>query len=325
MTISWAVAGTGGIAARFARALTQVPDARLVAVASRTERAGAAFAAEHGIPAHHVGLEPLLSDPSVDVVYLASPHSEHLPQALLALAAGKHVLVEKPMALSAGQVARMVELAAARGSFLMEAMWSRFLPSYVRLRELVGEGAIGDVRSVQADVGFVAPFVPEHRIYRPELGGGVLLDVGTYPVQLALMLLGRPDTVTATATLGPTGVDHDDVVTLGWDEGRTAAVRCSLIADLSGAARVVGSLGSIELAAPHLATESLTVVRPGEADEVLALPVVGDGLRYEVEEVHRCVRAGELQSAVMSWDDSLALASTLDRVRDAIGLRFPGE
>jgi predicted dehydrogenase len=312
----WGIAGTGQIAGRFALALRDLPGARLVRVASRdAERAGSFAAA-------HVGAVPgtwpeLLADPAVEVVYVASPHSAHCEQAVEALAAGKHVLVEKPMALSLEQVRRMVDTASEHDRFLMEAMWTRFLPSYRRLRELVAQDAIGRVVSVEAELGFAAPFDPEHRLYRRDLGGGALLDIGTYPLQLALLLLGRPTEVRATAVLGPTEVDHDTTVELVFD-GATAHLRCSIAADLPGTSSVVGERGRIELAAPVWAPESL-VVDGARYD----LPVVGNGLGHQAAEVHRCLLAGELQSPGMSWDDSLLLAETLDRVRSLIGLSFP--
>jgi predicted dehydrogenase len=201
----------------------------------------------------------------------------------------------------------------------MEAMWTRFLPSYLRLRELVGQGAIGRVVSVEAEVGFAAPFDPEHRLYRRDLGGGALLDIGTYPLQLALLLLGRPTEVRATASLGPTGVDHDTTVDLAF-EGATARLRCSIVADLPGTSSVVGERGRIDLAAPVWAPESLVV--DGTRVE---LPLFGDGFTHQVAEVHRCLLAGELESPGMSWDDSLLLAETLDEVRSLIGVSYPGE
>jgi predicted dehydrogenase len=314
----WGIAGTGQIAGRFALALRDVPDARLVRVASRDAARAGSFAARHGNPLPGTWPE-LLRDPAVEVVYVASPHSAHCAQAVEALAAGKHVLVEKPMALSQAEVRRMVDTAAEHDRFLMEAMWTRFLPSYQRLRGLVAQDAIGRVVSVEAELGFVAPFDPDHRLYRRDLGGGALLDIGTYPLQLALLLLGRPAEVRATATLGPTGVDHDTTVELGFD-GATARLRCSIVADLPGTSSVVGERGRVELAAPVWAPESLVV-----DGTRLDLPVVGNGLGHQVEEVHRCLSAGELQSPGMSWDDSLLLAETLDQVRSLIGLAYPGE
>ncbi len=322
MSIRWGIVGTGGIAGQMATALTRVPDAELVAVASRTAEGAAAFALQHAVPRPYTGLEPLLADPDVDVVYLASPHSEHCPQALLALGAGKNVLVEKPCSLSLAQTTAMVDAAAVAGVFLMEAMWTRFLPAFVRLRALLAAGTLGQLLSVDAAVGFAAPFVPEHRVYRPELGGGALLDLGVYPLQLAL-LLGQPSTVSATAQLGPTRVDHDTEVRLTFADGSAARTRCSLLEDLPGTARITGTDGWLELAGPSYAPESLAYQRLSEPVVKEDLPFGGDGLRFQVHEVHRCLDAGLRESDVMPWRDSLLLADTLDRVRHDIGLVYP--
>lgn len=263
-------------------------------------------------------LEELVADPAVDVVYIASPHSEHHAQALVALRAGKHVLVEKPLALSLLQCSEMVTAARDGGLFLMEALWSRFLPAYARLRELLEDGALGTVVSVESSLGFLAPFDPTHRIYRKDLGGGVLLDMGVYPVALAELVLGAPTSISAAATLGPTGVDHDTVVDLRYGEGGWARAHSSLLADLPGTSRITGERGWVELPAPVYAPEALVL-----DGRVLELPSGGDGLRYQAIEVQRCLTAGLQESPVMSWADSLSLAGTLDEARRQIGLVYP--
>jgi predicted dehydrogenase len=313
----WGIAGTGSIATRFAHALRRVPDAHLGAVGSRTPARAQEFASALDVPVAHGSFEELVADGAVDVLYLASPHSEHHRQAVLALTAGKHVLVEKPMALSARQVQEMVAAARAGGGFLMEAMWTRFLPAYVRLRELLGEGLLGPLSRVESALGFAAPYDPTHRIYRPDLGGGVLLDMGVYPLQLAQLVLGEPTGVRATATLGPSGVDHDTVVDLTY-AAASARLHSSLLTDLEDRSRVEADRGALELLGPVYAPEALAW-----DGHVTELPIGGDGLRYEALEVHRCLAAGLQQSPVMSWADSLLLAQTVDEVRGQIGLTYP--
>ena len=315
--IAWGIAGTGSIATRFVQALGRLPDAHVHAVGSRSLDRARDFADQHAIPAPYGSLEELVADPAVEVVYIASPHSEHHPQALVALRAGKHVLVEKPLALSRAQCAEMVTAAGERGLFLMEALWSRFLPSYVRLQQLIDSDVLGPIIDVQSSLGFAAPFDPTHRIYRKDLGGGVLLDMGVYPVALAELVLGPPRTVAATATLCPTGVDTDTVVDLGYD-GSAARAHSSLIQDLPGSSRITGERGWLDLPSPVYAPEAL--VLNGQS---LELPIGGDGLRYQAVEVHRCLAAGLQQSPVMSWTHSLSLAGTLDEVRRQIGLVYP--
>jgi predicted dehydrogenase len=327
--IRWGISSTGTVARSFAQALARVPDAELVAVGSRTQERARAFADEYGAQCGYGSLEALLADPAVDVVYIASPHSEHCREALQVVAAGKHVLVEKPFGLCAAEAQAVFDAAAAAGVFVMEALWSRFLPAHVRLRELVTEGAIGKVRAVDASFGFPFPDRPEHRLLAPELGGGALLDLGIYPVNTAMQLLGVPDDVTATAVLGPTGVDVNTAVALRFPGGAVATARCSLTALDPCTARVIGTEGFIELPAPqhcpeHLVLRTLRHYRenPGPGEHI-DLPTGGDGLRFQVHEVHDCLRRGVQQSEVMSWQHTLDLMTTLDRARACFGLEYP--
>ena len=326
--IRWGISSTGVIARDFAKALARVPDAELVAVRSRTQERAEAFAAEHGVKRAHGSMEALLADPDVDIVYIASPHSEHCREALEVVAAGKHVLVEKPFGLSAAEARLVFDAAAVAGVFVMEALWSRFLPAHVRLRELVAEGAIGEVRVVDASFGFPFPDRPEHRLLARELGGGALLDLGIYSVNTAMQLLGPPEDVTATAVIGPTGVDVNTAVALRFPGGAVATARCSLTALDPCTARVIGTEGIIELPAlqhcpDHLLLRTLAHYRqePGSGERI-DLPVGGDGLRYQVHEVHDCLRRGVQQSDVMSWQHTLDLMTTLDRARACIGLEY---
>jgi len=327
--VRWGISGTGRIAIDFTKALARVPDARLLGVSSRSQERANAFAAQHGIARSYGSLEALLADPDIDIVYVASPHSEHCREALQVVGAGKHVLVEKPFGLSAAEAHRVFAAAATSGVFVMEALWSRFLPAHVRLRELVAQGAIGEVRCVEASFGFPFPDQPEHRLLNPALGGGALLDLGIYSVNTALQLLGPPDDVVATATFGPTGVDVNTAVALRFPGGAVATARCSLTALDPCTARVIGSEGFIDLPGPQHCPEYLTLRTPrhyrdGSTDgERIDLPVNGDGLRYQVQEVHDCLRRGVQQSTVMSWQHTLDLMTTLDRARTCIGLEYP--
>jgi predicted dehydrogenase len=323
--VKWGICSTGWIAHEFARALTRVPSARLVAIGSRSRDRADAFAAEHGVARAHASLEALLADDDVDVVYVASPQSEHRRDAVLAAEAGKHVLVEKPFALSAAEAQEVFDAAAANGVFAMEAMWSRFVPAHVRLRELVAAGVIGDVLSIDASFGFPLQHDPDHRLHRLELGGGALLDLGVYPVNTALQLLGPPVDVVATAAFGPTGVDVHTAVAMRFDAGAIATARCSLSASDLCTARVIGSKGLIEIPHMHFAPEYLDVRRffSGLGDERIHLPIGDDGLRYQVHEVHACLEQGLQQSKVMSWQHTIDLMTVLDRARACIGLTFP--
>lgn len=322
--IRWGIGSTGGIANAFAHGLSLVADAEVVAVASRSQEAADRFADAHAIPHRHGSYEAMASDDDVDVVYIGTPHSRHCDDTLLYLAAGKHVLCEKPFAINRAQVTAMVDAAQARGLFLMEAIWSRFLPAYVELRRLLAEGSIGELRIVEGSFGFVAPFVPAHRLFARELGGGALLDVGLYPVQLVHMLLGPPDAVAAVATLGETGVDEQVAVLMRYDDGPLGVALAAIRTDLATTARVAGTTGVIGLPSRLHCPAYLDVQRGTEVERI-ATPMEGNGLHYQAEEVHRCLRAGLTESAVMPLADSCAIASTLDRARAQIGLRYPGE
>jgi predicted dehydrogenase len=335
----WGIAGTGMIAREFARDLALVPDAELVAVGSRGAASAAAFGDEFGVPRRHGSYEALAHDPDVDLVYVASPHPAHLAHTLLFLGAGKHVLCEKPLALNAAEAGEMAAAAAAAGRLLMEAVWSRFTPGYRALLDLIERGEIGDVLLVEAEFGFRAPFDPAHRLFDPALGGGSMLDIGIYPVQLAHLLLGAPDGVTAAGIVGATGVDEHVVAVLRYDAGALAVATSSLRADLPGAARITGTRGSLtfpsSMWAPAvlLARTPAAPTRIGGSTDVggsagvrrIETPLAGIGLHYQVRHVHDRLRAGHLDSDVMPPAESVRIATTLDRVRAVLGVRYPGE
>lgn len=324
-SVRWGIAATGGIAHSFAEGLSQLPDADLVAVASRSQERADAFGDEFDVARRHGSYEALASDDDVDVVYVATPASRHHADALLFLDAGKAVLCEKPFALNEAQAAQMIAAAADRGVFLMEAMWSRFLPSYVTLGEVIAAGRIGEVRLVEANFGWRAPTVdPTNRHFDLALGGGGLLDLGVYPVQLCSLLLGEPDSVAATGHIGETGVDEQVAAVLGHQHGAVGIVTAALRTNLTCAARIAGTEGVIDLPAFMHCPVSLTI-STADGVETLERPIEGQGLRFQVEEVHACLREGRMQSSVMSHDETLSIMRTLDRIRADIGLRFPVE
>ncbi len=311
----WGIAATGAIAGSFATGLAETEDAELAAVASRTTERAQAFADEHGFARAHGSYEALAEDPEVDVVYVASPQNRHCDDTLLFLEGGKHVLCEKPFAMTPAEGERMVAAAQDRGLFLMEAMWTRFLPAYVTLRELLDEGRIGEVQLVEADFGFSLPFDPDHRLFDPERGGGALLDLGVYPVQLARFVLGPPDRVAAAGHIGATGVDEAVGAVLHHPGGHLAVVKTAITMQMTCTARIAGTAGSIELPAFMHCPGALTVVSPVGEREELVRPIEGQGLRYQVPEVHRCVAEGRLESDVMPHAETLGILETLDEIR----------
>ena len=321
--IRWGIAATGNIAHSFATGLNQLDDAVIAAVGSRSLERAEGFAAEMGADRAHGSYEDLAADDGVDVVYVASPHSRHEADTRLFLEAGRHVLCEKPMALDRRQVERMVGAARERGLFLMEAMWSRFLPAWQLVRQLVDEGRIGDILLVQAELGFRRPLDPEHRLFAPALGGGAILDLGVYPVSFTSFLLGTPDAVVADGHIGETAVDELFAAVLHHPGGQLGVVSGALRAALSSTVRVTGTDGWLRLPAMM---HSPTYVDVGDASggrERIEAPYEGEGLRYQAVEVHRCLREGLTESPVMPLDETLAIAGTLDRIRAAVGMAYP--
>ena len=325
--IRWGIVGTGGIASKFAEDLKLLPDAELVAVSSRGQGSADAFGDRFDIPHRHIGHEALAADPQVDAVYVAVPHTGHRDAGLAAIASGKAVLVEKPFTLNAAEAEQMITAARAAGTFLMEAMWVRFLPHYVHVRELLAEGRIGEVRAVVSDRGETLSTDPLHRINNPELGGGALLDLGIYPISFASMVTGGrlPVHVEAVGRFTETGVDAQSSMVFEYENGAHAAISTSLDARGANRASITGTEGHIILTRPWARTCPVEVILNDDTVYATTLPHEGIGLRHQAAEVGRCLRAGELESPVIPLDETLAVMRTLDLVRERIGLRYPGE
>ncbi|RDG39321.1 Gfo/Idh/MocA family protein [Streptomyces corynorhini] len=321
--VRWGVLATGGIAERFTADVRELPDAEIVAVASRSEASAKEFAERFGIPRAYGEWAGLMADEEVDVVYVATPHSAHRAAAGLALAAGKPVLCEKAFTLNAREAGELVALARERDLFLMEAMWMYCNPVVLRLAELVRDGAIGEIRTVQADFGLQGPFDAGHRLRDPALGGGAVLDLGVYPVSFAHLLLGEPDRVQAEALLSPEGVDLNTGMLLGWDSGATALLTCSVTAGTPVTATVTGTKGRIDVPSGFFGTERFVLRREGAEPEEYTADGGLRGLQYEAAEVMRCLRAGETESALVPLEGTLAVMRTLDAVRERVGVRYP--
>ncbi|GMA30058.1 Gfo/Idh/MocA family protein [Litorihabitans aurantiacus] len=318
-SLRWGVLGPGRIAAEIARDLDHVAHAEIVAVGSRDEGRARAFAAEHAPRARaHGSYAALLADDEVDVVHIATPHAQHARHACAAIAAGRGVLVEKAFAATAAGAHRVADEARAAGTFAMEAMWTRFLPAVVRLRDLVADGAIGEVRAVTSEMGWPLPGSSVDD--EPAAGRGALLDLAVYGISLAQMLLGAPTQVRATGTLTAGGTDSHVGAVVGFAGGSTASVLASRTTPMPGVARVYGSRGWIDLDAPFHGTDGFVLHRDG-ADPVREHhPARGRGYAHELEEVAACVRAGRTESSVMPLADTLAVQGVLQDVADQIGL-----
>ena len=257
-------------------------------------------------------------------MYVATPHTLHEQHALLYLAGGKAVLVEKPFAVNETQALRMIDAARANGLFLMEAMWSRFLPSYIRLIELLDQGVIGAVQMVDGNLGYQTPRDQAAPKFDPELAGGSLLDLGVYPTQLCSLVLGRPDGVVAQGHVGETRVDEQAAAVLHHPTGALGVIRSSIISTLTCAAQIYGTEGSIELPAFMHCPQHLTITRAGRSEQV-DCPNEGNGLQYEATHVQDCLRGGMTESPVMALDETRSIMRTLDVIRERIGLAYPGE
>lgn len=321
--LRWGVLGAGLIAGLFVADL-RTAGLTVAAVGSRTLPSAAAFAAEHALSRVHASYAALCEDPDVDIVYVATPNVLHRENALQAIAAGKHVLVEKPFAMDRTQAREIVDAARATGVVVMEAMWTRFLPHMARVRELVRTGSLGDVRTVTADHDQRLSADPTHRINDLALGGGALLDLGVYPISFAVDLLGLPTSVQAHATMTSTGVDQQTSVLMGHAGGRQSVSHSAIDTPGPVRAAVLGTDARIELA-PWWYNATGFIVRDAE-DRVLetfSRPVVGRGMQYEAIELERVIREGLPESPLMPAEESIAIMGVLDAVRSQIGLVFP--
>jgi predicted dehydrogenase len=323
--VRWGVVGTGGIAAAFATDVQLLPEAEIVAVGSRTRAAAEAFADRFAIPRRHDSYAALVADDDIDAVYIATPHPGHRPHGLLAIRAGKAVLVEKPFAMNAAETRELIAEARERRTFLMEAMWTRFLPHVVRVRELVAAGRLGEIRSLTADFG--GWFAPDdtHRSFAPELGGGALLDLGVYPVSFASMLFGRPERVTAVGRHTSTGVDAQTGMLLEYAGGQMATLFTTLETNTANRASINGTLARIEIEGDFFAPANFRLIGRDGSTEVYATPHQGRGLRHQVAEVGRCLRAGLTESPVLPLSETESIMETLDEIRLQIGVRYAAD
>jgi predicted dehydrogenase len=320
--VRWGILATGGIAEKFAADLALVEGAELAAVGSRSAKSAQAFAERFGFARAHGSYEALAADDGVDVVYVATPHAMHFDAAMLVVTAGKSALVEKPMTLDLAQAARLVAAAREHEVFLMEAMWMRCNPAIRKIAELVDEGAIGWISTIHADFGLHGPFPPEHRLRDPRLGGGALLDLGVYPLNLVHLMLGAPSQVRSWAHLTPEGVDENTGVLLGYENGAVAAVTCSINGESRNAAAITGTEGRIDLPPGFFVPRSFTLTRPGHAPETFDFPFDGSGYQFEAAEVQRCIRAGEPESPLMPHATTLEMMNLMDTIRAEIGVAY---
>jgi len=324
-TIRWGIVGLGGIARAFAEGLGAIDDAELVACASRSEDKTNAFAEKWNVPHAHVGYEALARDPDVDAVYVATAHPFHKDNTILCLENGKAVLCEKPFTVNAREAEAVISVARAGKVFLMEAIWSRFLPHVRKAVEIIDAGTIGEVRMLQADFAFRSGWNPEGRLLNPALAGGGLLDVGIYTVSLASMLFGgAPNEIRSLSHIGETGVDEQAAMLFGYDGGALAVLSCGVRVSSPHEVTIMGTEGRIRLHAPWWRPSKLTLTTK-DGDEPIEPPHTGNGYNYEAIEVGRCLREGLLESPIVTLDETLSIMKTLDEIRGQWGLTYPME
>lgn len=326
-TIRWGILGCGKIAIKFASDLRLTEGAVLAAVGARDADRASAFAATYGAGKAFDSYEALVACADVDAIYIATPHGLHHEHALLCIRHGKAVLCEKALALNTRQVREMIDAAKAKQVFLMEAFWTKFLPQYRKVLEIIRDGTIGEIRMIQADFGFCAPQPPAQRLYDPFLGGGALLDIGIYPVFLAVSLLGRPVDIQAIMDPYDTGVDKQIAMNMRFDSGALAVLSASFAVETPVEAVIMGTRGYVRMKNRfHNATCELELALG--KDKPQPIPVEredGFGYQFEARHVSQCLRDGLTESPVMRFNDSLLLIETLDRVRERCGIRYAAD
>ncbi len=324
--INWGIMGTGKIAGKFAEDFKHVENASLVAVGSRAESSAGSFARDHNIPRYHASYEQLVQDPGIDVVYISTPHNLHCENTLLCLEHGKSVLCEKPIAVNRGELDTMTQLAQSKGLFLMEAMWTYFLPAIRQAQAWIAAGKIGPVQHIKADFVFKAPYDPEKRLFNPALAGGALLDVGIYPIAFSL-LFAPPgvEHVSVSSTKAPTGVDLTDIYSILFSNNTTADLSCSLGHAFKNDGFIYGEKGYIELPVFWKSSKAILHLYDEEQPVVFEDHRTTNGYNFETDEVTRALINNKTESEVMPLSKSHELLAIMDDIRNKIGLRYPFE
>ncbi|MET3905663.1 Gfo/Idh/MocA family oxidoreductase [Paenarthrobacter sp. 4246] len=324
-TIRWGILGTGFIAGLQTKDLNE-NGFTVQAVGSRSLESSEVFAEEYGVATAHGSYEDLVADPMVDVVYIATPHPFHHANALLALNAGKHVLVEKAFTMNARQAQEIVDLAESKGLVALEAMWTRFLPHMIRIRELIAAGTIGEVRKVVATHNQSLPQDPAHRLNDPALGGGALLDLGIYPISFAFDILGTPASIKASASMSATGVDRQTAAIFEYAGGQQALVDCELDAASANRAMVIGTDGWIDIESTWYNPVPFTVhAVDGTVVERYDQPVTSRGMQFQAAELERLIRSGETAGTMLPPSETVAIMAAMDEIRRQIGLSYESD
>ncbi|MDQ0642284.1 Gfo/Idh/MocA family protein [Microbacterium murale] len=323
--LRWGILATGGIASAFASDL-RTAGLDLVAVGSRSQSSADAFAAKFDIPHAHASYEALVADPDVDIIYVSTPHPMHHAGAKLALENGKHVLVEKSFTVNRAEAEDLQRIAVERGLLAMEAMWTRYLPHMVRIREILAEGSLGEVRAVSADHTQRITDDPTHRLNALELGGGALLDLGIYPISFIWDVLGAPSSIQATARLMQTGADSEVATIMTHEGGAVSTSLSSSRAAGPNAASVIGTEARIDIDRVWYTPTTFRVIGPdGTVREEYTSDVEGRGMQYQAFAAERLVSEGNFAGDILPIAESVAIMGALDEIRAQIGVRYPTE
>ena len=318
--IKWGIIGLGNIANQFAIDLLLLDDAELTAVASQNRNKATEFAQKYNCTKAYDSYEALFADDQVDIVYIATPHNSHAELSIKALESGKHVLCEKPMALSYQDAVRMIEASKKHNRFFMEAFWTRFIPTLQEVLEKVNQGIIGDIKAIQADFAFYADEAAGGRLFDKNLGGGALFDIGVYPLFLSYILLGLPKEIMAKSINHKNGIDLQTSMLLQYENAQSV-LQASIVYDADMKATISGNLGRIELNAPWFMADGYTVFKDGK-EETFSLPNLGKGYTHEAIECHNCIKNNQIESNLWSHQNSLDLSKMVEEVRLQIGLDF---
>jgi predicted dehydrogenase len=327
-TIRWGILGTGRIARKFASDLKLVEDAELIAVGSRSQQSANEFSNEFPVKYIHNTYDALVQNPEVDVIYIATPHNLHYENTVLCLQYGKAVLCEKPFAMNARQAIEMISIAKEKKVFLMEALWTKFHPHYIKMQEMIGQRLLGEIKSVLINFGFKPmPPIPA-RLFDPELGGGTVMDIGIYNVFMAMSILGNPDYIDAVMTPASTGVDEQCAILFRYKNGALAQLFSTFSSNLATEADICGTEGRIRLTSRFYepsATIEFYKERADSKEIILVAKEPGSGYQYEARHVNDCLRKGLTESPVVTFADTILLMETLDKIRAIAGIYYPAD
>jgi len=324
----WGIISPGKIAHTFAKGVEAIPDAKIVSVASSSKERAKAFAKEYGVANAYDDYEALVTDPNVDAVYVSSLHHQHFKHTLMALEAGKPVLCEKPFTVNAAEAKQLIDTAREKNLFLMEALWTRFLPIYSVVRDWLDEGRIGEIKFLHSTFGFRAKWDKNSRLFNPNLAGGSLLDIGIYPLAVSQFVLGEfPKSFKVDALLGKTGVDERFSAILRYENGVSSQFTSTFLAQAVNDFYIYGDKGYIRIH-PNFwgaSDATLRLMKKGKKKKTISKPFRATGFEYQTEEAMRCIRAGLLESPVVSHEYTLSMMMLMDAMRSEIGLKYPFE